>query len=238
MPDGQARATAGASASARRAALRRSAPTRRRCASASSCSCRVRSRSTAAGASSRAASANRPIQVLENMRGLLAAAGTDFASVVKTTIYLADMADFAAVNEIYADLLRRAVPGPRHRAGGPPAARRPRRDRRHRRSSAEPASARRGPLHVEHAVDPAQRLDHLLEVLHVLDLDGHVDAGVGVGAGGRLEAQDVGVDVGDAGRRAGPACPCGPPPAWSAARCRARRRRPESHSTSMRRSGS
>ena len=36
------------------------------------------------------------------MRGLLAAAGTGFASVVKTTIYLADMADFAAVNEIYA----------------------------------------------------------------------------------------------------------------------------------------
>ncbi len=41
-------------------------------------------------------------QVLENMRGLLTAAGTDFTSVVKTTIYLADMADFAAVNEVYA----------------------------------------------------------------------------------------------------------------------------------------
>jgi 2-iminobutanoate/2-iminopropanoate deaminase len=41
-------------------------------------------------------------QVLENMRGLLAAAGTDFAHVAKTTIYLADMADFAVVNEIYA----------------------------------------------------------------------------------------------------------------------------------------
>jgi 2-iminobutanoate/2-iminopropanoate deaminase len=41
-------------------------------------------------------------QVLENMRSLLTAAGTDFTSVVKTTIYLADMGDFAAVNEIYA----------------------------------------------------------------------------------------------------------------------------------------
>jgi 2-iminobutanoate/2-iminopropanoate deaminase len=41
-------------------------------------------------------------QVLENMRGLLEAAGAGFASVVKTTIYLADMTDFAAVNEIYA----------------------------------------------------------------------------------------------------------------------------------------
>ena len=36
------------------------------------------------------------------MRGLLDAAGAGFSSVVKTTIYLADMTDFAAVNEIYA----------------------------------------------------------------------------------------------------------------------------------------
>jgi 2-iminobutanoate/2-iminopropanoate deaminase len=41
-------------------------------------------------------------QVLENMRQLLEAGGADFASVVKTTIYLADLADFAVVNEIYA----------------------------------------------------------------------------------------------------------------------------------------
>jgi 2-iminobutanoate/2-iminopropanoate deaminase len=41
-------------------------------------------------------------QVLENMRALLVEAGADFSKVVKTTIYLADMADFAAVNELYA----------------------------------------------------------------------------------------------------------------------------------------
>jgi 2-iminobutanoate/2-iminopropanoate deaminase len=41
-------------------------------------------------------------QVLENMRQLLEAGGADFSSVVKTTIYLADLADFAVVNEIYA----------------------------------------------------------------------------------------------------------------------------------------
>ena len=41
-------------------------------------------------------------QVLENMRNLLEAGGADFTSVVKTTIYLADLADFAVVNEIYA----------------------------------------------------------------------------------------------------------------------------------------
>ena len=42
-------------------------------------------------------------QVLENMKGLLAAAGADFTSVAKTTIYLADMADFAAMNEVWDD---------------------------------------------------------------------------------------------------------------------------------------
>jgi 2-iminobutanoate/2-iminopropanoate deaminase len=41
-------------------------------------------------------------QVLENMRHLLEAGGADFTSVVKTTIYLADLTDFAVVNEIYA----------------------------------------------------------------------------------------------------------------------------------------
>ncbi len=41
-------------------------------------------------------------QVLENMRALLSEAGADFSNVAKTTIYLADMADFAVVNELYA----------------------------------------------------------------------------------------------------------------------------------------
>lgn len=42
------------------------------------------------------------VKVLENMRGLLEAAGADFSKVARTTIYLADMGDFAVVNEIYA----------------------------------------------------------------------------------------------------------------------------------------
>ncbi len=41
-------------------------------------------------------------QVMENMKAVLAEAGLGFESVVKTTIYLVDMADFAVVNEIYA----------------------------------------------------------------------------------------------------------------------------------------
>lgn len=41
-------------------------------------------------------------RVLENLGELLKAGGVDFAYVVRTTIYLADLADFAVVNEIYA----------------------------------------------------------------------------------------------------------------------------------------
>ena len=40
-------------------------------------------------------------QVLRNLSEVLAAAGSDFARVVKTTVYLADMNDFAAMNEVY-----------------------------------------------------------------------------------------------------------------------------------------
>jgi 2-iminobutanoate/2-iminopropanoate deaminase len=41
-------------------------------------------------------------RVLENIEAVLKASGCTFAHVVKTTIYLADMNDFQAVNEIYA----------------------------------------------------------------------------------------------------------------------------------------
>lgn len=40
-------------------------------------------------------------QVMRNLEAVLRAAGASLATVVKTTIYLADMADFAAVNEVY-----------------------------------------------------------------------------------------------------------------------------------------
>ncbi len=40
-------------------------------------------------------------QVLSNIRGVLAAAGVGFEAIVKTTIYLIDMADFPAVNAVY-----------------------------------------------------------------------------------------------------------------------------------------
>jgi 2-iminobutanoate/2-iminopropanoate deaminase len=41
-------------------------------------------------------------RVLDNLKAVLAAAGLDFAHVVKTTVFLKDMADFAAMNALYA----------------------------------------------------------------------------------------------------------------------------------------
>ncbi|HRP09023.1 MAG TPA: RidA family protein [Gemmatimonadales bacterium] len=41
-------------------------------------------------------------RVFTNLGAVLAAAGADFSSVVKTTVFLRDMADFAAMNEVYA----------------------------------------------------------------------------------------------------------------------------------------
>ena len=41
-------------------------------------------------------------QSCKNVGAILAAAGTDFSKVVKTTCFLADMADFGQFNEVYA----------------------------------------------------------------------------------------------------------------------------------------
>jgi 2-iminobutanoate/2-iminopropanoate deaminase len=46
--------------------------------------------------------AEQTTQVLSNLAAVLAAAGTDFTRVCKTTVFLKDMKDFAAMNEIYA----------------------------------------------------------------------------------------------------------------------------------------
>lgn len=48
--------------------------------------------------------------VMNNIAALLAAAGTDFGSVVKTTIFLTDLADFAAVNDIYGRRFQKEPP--------------------------------------------------------------------------------------------------------------------------------
>lgn len=40
---------------------------------------------------------------MKNIGAVLEAAGTSFENVVKTTVFLADMGDFAAFNEVYAE---------------------------------------------------------------------------------------------------------------------------------------
>ncbi|MCM1148750.1 MAG: RidA family protein [Butyricicoccus sp.] len=42
-------------------------------------------------------------QALDNLKAVLAAAGMSCADVVKTTVFLADINDFAAINSIYAE---------------------------------------------------------------------------------------------------------------------------------------
>ena len=41
-------------------------------------------------------------QVLRNLAAILAAAGSSLANLVKTTVFLQDLGDFAAMNEVYA----------------------------------------------------------------------------------------------------------------------------------------
>lgn len=46
--------------------------------------------------------AEQTAQVIENLRAILASAGLELSSVVKTTVFLVDMGAFAAMNEVYA----------------------------------------------------------------------------------------------------------------------------------------
>lgn len=49
-------------------------------------------------------------QVLQNLGAVLKAAGVSYDRVVKTTVYLADMADFSAMNEVYAGYFSAPAP--------------------------------------------------------------------------------------------------------------------------------
>lgn len=49
-------------------------------------------------------------QVLKNLQAVLEAAGLGFADVVRTTVYLVDLADFATVNEVYGRHVRAPYP--------------------------------------------------------------------------------------------------------------------------------
>ena len=49
-------------------------------------------------------------QSLTNAKHILEEAGTDLQHVVKTTVFLSDMADFAAMNEVYAEFFTQPYP--------------------------------------------------------------------------------------------------------------------------------
>ena len=49
-------------------------------------------------------------QSLTNARNVLAAAGVDLSHVVKTTVFLSDMDNFAAMNEVYAEFFKEPCP--------------------------------------------------------------------------------------------------------------------------------
>lgn len=49
-------------------------------------------------------------QVFDNVGALLTAAGTSWANAVKVTVYLADFADFAAMNEVYLNYVSEPYP--------------------------------------------------------------------------------------------------------------------------------
>ena len=49
-------------------------------------------------------------QSLNNLKAILNAAGTNMGAVVKTTVFLVDMNDFAAMNEVYAQFFQEPFP--------------------------------------------------------------------------------------------------------------------------------
>ena len=49
-------------------------------------------------------------RALQNVAAVLAAGGASFGDVVKTTIFLVDMADFASVNRVYAEFVGESAP--------------------------------------------------------------------------------------------------------------------------------
>jgi len=49
-------------------------------------------------------------QSLTNIQNILAAAGTDMSKVVKTTVLLADITEFGAMNEVYAEFFQEPYP--------------------------------------------------------------------------------------------------------------------------------
>ena len=83
-------------------------------------------------------------RVLENLKAILEAAGVHLNHVVKTTVYLKDMNDFAAMNEVYARYFTAVSASALNGSGGSLAQRRAGRNRRQSRFLAALPSSKRG----------------------------------------------------------------------------------------------
>lgn len=53
---------------------------------------------------------SQTLRALENLAGVLAEAGADWGHVVKTTVFLNDLADFDAFNTVYAEIVEEPFP--------------------------------------------------------------------------------------------------------------------------------
>ena len=53
---------------------------------------------------------SQAIQVMKNVKGILEEAGLSFANVVKTTVFLSDISNFATLNEVYAQYFSEPYP--------------------------------------------------------------------------------------------------------------------------------
>ena len=62
------------------------------------------------GALAEGGTAAQADQAMKNLQAVLKAANSDFDKVVKTTIFLTDINDFAAVNEVYAKYMKQPYP--------------------------------------------------------------------------------------------------------------------------------
>lgn len=49
-------------------------------------------------------------RVMENVKALLAAAGADFSNIARTTVFMVDLGEFAAMNEIYSSYFSAPYP--------------------------------------------------------------------------------------------------------------------------------
>jgi 2-iminobutanoate/2-iminopropanoate deaminase len=65
---------------------------------------------TPAGALAEGDISDQTRQVLTNLKALLAASGSSLEQVLKTTVFLVDMGDFAAMNVVYAEFFTSAPP--------------------------------------------------------------------------------------------------------------------------------